>query len=214
MSPVLVNRTLLIAAGLLSLCLTTAVNGIAGGWLKRNAPQFALLADATIPSMLASLIFYLAVRPERPFAPPPRSTNWPPIIRLCAIYLAIWVSGSALVACIRGGWRAYTHEAAPLFAFVLVAPLAEEIMFRGTLFELAERSSFAFPAAPIWITSILFGLQHFQLHGYRADSAALTQAAFTFPMGLVFATVRSRSRSIWPALILHILTNVTGAFGQ
>jgi membrane protease YdiL (CAAX protease family) len=87
-------------------------------------------------------------------------------------------------------------------------------MFRGTLFELAERSFPGNEGAPVWITSVFFSLQHFQLHGYRADRAALTQVAFTFPMGLVFATLRRRSQSLWPAFVVHILTNLPSAFGK
>jgi len=57
-------------------------------------------------------------------------------------------------------------------------------------------------------------LKLFRLHGYHADRDVLTQVAFTFPMGLVFGTLRRRSQSIWPSYILPMMRNLPGAFGK
>jgi len=152
--------------------------------------------------------------PRRPFALPAPGTNWPPILRLSIRYLAIWLAALVLVAYFQGGWFAYTHGAASAAAFVLIAPFAEEMLFRGTIYELAERSFPDSETKAVWVSSVCFSLQHFQLHGYRADRAALTQMAFTFLMGLVFATLRRRSQSLWPAFVVHILTNLPSAFGR
>jgi len=154
------------------------------------------------------------MRPRHPFALPAVGTNWLPILRLSFSWMVVWLAGSRLAAYLRGGWFAYTHGAALIAGFVVIAPLAEELLFRGTLYELTERSFTGSSTAAIWLTSVFFCLQHFQLHGYHADRAALTQVAFTFPTGLVFATLRCRSQSIWPSYVLHILTNLPGAFGK
>jgi len=207
------NRLLLLLIGLLSFCLTTTTNHAAGISLSRAAPGLVWIAETTIPSLVASLLLYLAIA-QRPFALPAPGTEWPPILRLSFRYLAVWLATLCLAAYFQGGWFAYTHGAASVAAFVLIAPFAEEILFRGTIYELAERSFAGNATKAVWISSVRFSLQHFQLHGYRADRAALTQVSFTFLMGLVFATLRRRSQSIWPAFALHILTNLPSAFGQ
>jgi len=153
--------------------------------------------------------------PRQPLAVPAAGTNWCPILRLSFLWIAsIWSYGSCLDAFLRGGWFAYTHGAASIAAFVVIAPFAEELQFRGTIYELAQRSFAESRAAAVWLSSACFSLQHFQLHGYHSDRTALTQVGFTFPMGLVFATLRWRSQSIWPGFVLHILTNLPGAFGK
>ena len=81
------NRILLFIIGLASLCLTTTTNHLFAILLRWAAPDFLWVADATIPSLLASLGLYLAIRPHRPFALPAPSTSWPPIIRLSIRYL-------------------------------------------------------------------------------------------------------------------------------
>jgi len=67
---------------------------------------------------------------------------------------------------------------------------------------------------PITASTVPFALQHLQFHDYRLSAAALLQVGFTVPMGLVFGRLRQESGSLWPGLIVHILTNLTGAFGE
>lgn len=81
-----------------------------------------------------------------------------------------------------------------LTASILV-PIAEELFFRGFLFSaLRKRSSF-------WISAILsavcFGLIHF-------DPIAITYA---FVLGLIFAGVYEKSKSIYISILLHMLIN-------
>jgi membrane protease YdiL (CAAX protease family) len=204
----------LLVVGAASLGLTTTTNHAAAVFLRQAEPSLLWLADATVPLLLISMVLYFAIRPLRPLAAPAADTRWSPILRLSFIWIAVWLASSWLNACIRGGWFAYTHGAASVAGFVVIAPLAEEVLFRGTLYELAERSFGEVSPAAIWLTSACFSLQHFQLHGYRADRSALIQVAFTFPMGLVFAVLRRRSQSIWPGFVLHVLTNLPGAFGE
>jgi membrane protease YdiL (CAAX protease family) len=88
---------------------------------------------------------------------------------------------------------------ATLLAAVIVAPIFEEIFFRG----------FAFPglckAMPVgWAivsSSLLFALAH-------ADPGSF---AVLFIIGLALAFLRWRTKSLWPCIFLHALNNGLGA---
>ncbi len=91
--------------------------------------------------------------------------------------------------------------ASPMLVFiggVLVAPLVEEIIFRGFIFAgLQGRLGWKKSA----LTSAgLFALIHFQL----------TAIIPIFILGLIFAYLYHLSGSIWPAVLLHMSTNALG----
>jgi|SRR5215468_10933241 len=194
----------------LSLVLTTTVNRLTGRWLTVHAPMWAWLADACIPSTAAALLLYLAMRPARPFARPWPSTPWARLIRLGAIYLGVWYAALVVVAWRLGHWPAYAHGAAAVAAFVVVAPLGEEMLFRGALYELTER---VWRRGALLVSTVCFSLHHLELHGFRATRAALVQVGFTLVMGWVFGRFRKASGSLWPGLGVHLLTNLPSAFG-
>jgi hypothetical protein len=82
-----------------------------------------------------------------------------------------------------------------LLGGVVIAPLAEEIFFRGFLFAgLRDRHGWRRAAL---ISAGLFAVLHLQ---------PLTFLPI-FLLGLVFAYLYHRSESIWPAVIMHMLTN-------
>ena len=83
--------------------------------------------------------------------------------------------------------------------FVIVAPVAEEIMFRGFLFRgwvTSERS--AIPA--ILVISVLFAAIHVQY-----DWFGILQVFF---IGLLLAVARWRSGSTLLTILMHLLTNL------
>ncbi len=81
---------------------------------------------------------------------------------------------------------------------LLLAPIGEEIAFRGLTMR------FARGALPFWAANIfqatLFGLMHLNV----------VQGAYAFTMGLFLGWVCKRGRSIKYSIILHILFNVLG----
>jgi membrane protease YdiL (CAAX protease family) len=82
---------------------------------------------------------------------------------------------------------------------VLVAPLCEEVFFRGFLFGgLLHRMSFL-PAA--LLSAFLFALAH-------GDVGSFT---VLFIFGVVLAFVRWRTGSIWPGIVIHVANNATAA---
>lgn len=83
--------------------------------------------------------------------------------------------------------------------FVLVAPIAEEIMFRGFLFRGWVRSeSNAIPA--IVVISLLFAAIHVQY-----DWFGILQVFF---IGLLLALARWRSGSTFVSIVMHVLANL------
>ena len=85
-----------------------------------------------------------------------------------------------------------------LLAFVtlvIIAPVAEEILFRGYLFGKLMKHM------PIWvailITSALFGLAH----------GAWNVGIDVFALSIVLCLLRLTSKSLWPAILLHMMKN-------
>lgn len=86
-----------------------------------------------------------------------------------------------------------------LIGAVLIAPICEEIFFRGYLFGgLLHRMSF-WPAA--LLSAFLFALAHGEIGSF----------AVLFVIGLVLAGLRWRMGSIWPGIVVHAANNATAA---
>lgn len=87
-----------------------------------------------------------------------------------------------------------------LFAFVtaIVAPITEELFFRGFLFK-GLREKYGWVNALIF-SSIIFALFHGQL-------ATLIP---TFLLGALFAYTYQRTESVYPGMILHFVVNAMG----
>ncbi|WP_236907344.1 lysostaphin resistance A-like protein [Clostridium perfringens] len=79
---------------------------------------------------------------------------------------------------------------------VIFAPIVEEIIFRGIIFnEVAKYKGGAFP---IIISALLFGLAHMQP----------IQIVYTFISGLIWAFVYSKTHSLPIVMFLHMLNNL------
>jgi membrane protease YdiL (CAAX protease family) len=90
-------------------------------------------------------------------------------------------------------------ETAILFVItaVLVAPLAEETIFRGYLYPMFARWFGVVPS--IVVTGVLFGLMHGpQLGGAKSLIAVMSL------VGIVFTTVRARTGSVFASYLMHL----------
>jgi len=78
---------------------------------------------------------------------------------------------------------------------VVIAPVAEELLFRGYLFGKLRKY------APLWIsiliTSLLFAIVHF----------AWNVGLDVFALSIVLCLLRVVSGSLWPSIMLHMLKN-------
>ena len=86
----------------------------------------------------------------------------------------------------------------PAWLFVvgaIVAPIVEEIFFRGFLFQGFRQKYGWMPA--LFLSSAIFGAAHL-------DPVSLIP---TFVLGCVLAVVYHRSNSVWPGILLHAAIN-------
>jgi len=80
----------------------------------------------------------------------------------------------------------------------ILAPLVEEIFFRGFLFQ-GFRARYGWVPGML-LSSAIFGIAHL-------DPAALIP---TFILGCLLAFLYQRSNSVWPGVIMHVLVNSIG----
>lgn len=88
-------------------------------------------------------------------------------------------------------------------SLVILPPFAEEVLMRGFLYgSLKKRLPHM---AAIILTSLLFAAAHLQL---GSGSAPLWIAAVdTFVLSVVLIKLTDRSKSLWPAIIVHMIKN-------
>ncbi len=96
------------------------------------------------------------------------------------------------------GYSGISQQYEYILAFlmlVIVAPIAEEVLFRGYLFGKLRKY------APIWlsilITSVLFAMVHF----------AWNVGLDVFALSIVLCVLRVVSGSLWPSIMLHMMKN-------
>ncbi len=96
------------------------------------------------------------------------------------------------------GFSGINEQAEYIMAFVMlvvIAPIAEELLFRGYLFGKLRKYS------PTWIailiTSVLFAIVHF----------AWNVGLDVFALSIVLCLLRVVSGSLWPSIMLHMLKN-------
>ena len=85
-----------------------------------------------------------------------------------------------------------------IIATVLVAPLVEEIIFRGLMLSRLNR------VLPGWLAVLLSALLFSACHGQAV------WMAYTFVLGVIFGFFALRAKSVWPSLCAHILINGIG----
>ncbi|MCI0651494.1 MAG: CPBP family intramembrane metalloprotease [Planctomycetes bacterium] len=77
------------------------------------------------------------------------------------------------------------------FAAVVVAPLTEEILFRGIIYRALAMHAGALPAASL--SGLLFALVHFNVRSFLPLAV----------LGMALALVFQRTGSLWPVIVLH-----------
>lgn len=94
----------------------------------------------------------------------------------------------------------------PIGVSMLFVPIYEELIFRGILLKVFE-SRYGILKAII-LTSTLFGLWHLKNIFWLDFSVLSHQIAFTaLIFGPITAWITIKTRTLWPAVILHYLNN-------
>ena len=94
-----------------------------------------------------------------------------------------------------------TNSVITIFYAVILGPVAEELCFRGVVFEFLKKSGIS----PMWIiliSSILFGAMHI----------IPVQVMYATVIGLFLGFLRYKYRSVLLTLATHILFNFTGTY--
>ena len=162
-------------------------------------------------AVLFSLVLALSIGlPRREVLALRRPQSWGRSLGLALGALIVIYVGAALVLAVSNagdeqnltpdrwdGSRAGAY-ALSFLAIVLVAPVTEELLYRGLGVSLLLQRAGA-PVAVI-VTAVIFGLGH---------GLVLSLAAFIW-FGIVIAIVRLRTDSIYPAFVVHSTFNAIG----
>lgn len=86
----------------------------------------------------------------------------------------------------------------------------EEIIFRGFLYQMMAKDS---EKSAIIVTSLTFGIGHIINLFNGADLIpTLFQVCYAISIGFLFVTILRKSKSLWPCIITHSLTNALSIF--
>ncbi len=92
----------------------------------------------------------------------------------------------------RNGWGFWLAA----ISSVVIAPIIEELLFRGILFAgLARRW-------PVWLAAVLSSLAFALLHGQ------VNVGIYTFILGMLLSWCYVRSGSLYPGMLVHFLNNL------
>jgi membrane protease YdiL (CAAX protease family) len=200
---------------------------IANGTLSPGEqPPIAILARAALPAQaLAYLLLIAAIKMVlakrgHPDLLKAVQWNWPSLRFTTGLALL-----SIAIALLANKASAHMHVPpdAPIFEMlkdkitaemfvvfgIAVAPLAEELYFRGLLYPSLQRRTGTLAA--VLLTSVFFALIH---AGQVANSAG--PVSILLVVGLLLTTIRARTNSLAASVIVHVTYNATlfmvGAF--
>ncbi|HEU5122338.1 MAG TPA: type II CAAX endopeptidase family protein [Candidatus Saccharimonadales bacterium] len=181
-----VNETMLqtVAAALIYVLTLVIVVGVPW-WIRRSVTNKKELGLSRLPSWLdiglapAGLVIYLI---------------------LTAIFtsVALIVPGFDANQMQETGFANLSHRYEYFLAFatlVVIAPLAEEILFRGYLYGKLRKY------IPVWLAVLLTSLLFAAVHGQW------NVAVDVFALSLVLCTLREITGNIWASFLLHVLKN-------
>ncbi|MBQ7113637.1 MAG: CPBP family intramembrane metalloprotease [Clostridia bacterium] len=83
---------------------------------------------------------------------------------------------------------------------VLIAPIAEEVVFRGLVYTRLRRGM------PVWAACLISSLVFALLHGQ------ILWIAYAFVLGVLFAVVMERTGTVWATVIMHVAFNLVGGY--
>jgi membrane protease YdiL (CAAX protease family) len=168
-------------------------------------PAAAWIPDVRLTSCLIAFALYILVRKRWPThreALQKKDTYW------VALVSAGWLLGTVVAVFWVRVYLPPIHGVVETLAFLVFGLMAEEFLFRGAIFSVAKQLEEAWFA--IFVSAIFFSLSHFQYHAYHLTREAITQVAYTFPMGITFGFLRQRSDRLWPVILVHFVNNGIG----
>ncbi|WRP07462.1 type II CAAX endopeptidase family protein [Rossellomorea aquimaris] len=192
-------------------CIKFVVKPLYSGWLD-NELYAGTLMGLTIAIILLSGVYFIALRPKKiswsevgvkPFG----VKDWKIIIIYSVILLVGAVIIVVLTSFIGNSWENSKTEAMQqnatfftvLIAFIsaaIISPIYEEIFYRGFLYRWL-RTRIGLTGA-LLLSSLIFTIIHIPTYNVMPVN---------FFSGILFALAYERTNSIWPAVLIHGLTN-------
>jgi len=196
---------------ILSLGLLSIVDNNAYTFARAHAPALEWIGRYRVTSLATCLGLYLSTGPARSYQFPVRNAQW----RVVALIAGFWFIPDLLMLYVARVPVPVLRSTPDLTAFLLTGLLAEELLFRGAIYQLAERTlpctfvsvGVRLPLWPIVASALFFSLAHLQYYGFAITVPALAQLSYTLIMGLMWGPLRFLTSSIWPAIAFHLITN-------
>ena len=129
-----------------------------------------------------------------------------PVLTIVLSALGVLLRAPADSSQIEGLIKSRASLTAVMLFGVVLAPIFEEMLFRGFLFPLLARS--VGPWLGILLTALPFGLLHGAQNHWAWQPIVLIGMA-----GIVFGYVRYKTRSTTSAFVIHSAYNATGFLG-
>ncbi len=121
------------------------------------------------------------------------------VFALCSDGLSLWVGRPIVPEFMVNAYKSAYFIPFLCFAVIIVAPLGEEILFRGFLFKGLQNSRIGSIGA-ILVSSLSWSPLHIQYDWYGMGT--------TFIGGLLLGTVRAKGRSIYIPTMMHGIWNL------
>lgn len=126
---------------------------------------------------------------------------------LTAVYASlVHLHGSDKLPSELGGSRSSLALAAAAVFVCVIAPIAEELFFRGFIFGALRRWRITVDGRQLgpWLAAVVTGIFFGLVHAGSASSQYLIPLGF---LGFVLCLVRWRTRSLYPCMALHSINN-------
>ena len=101
-----------------------------------------------------------------------------------------------------------------IFATIILAPVTEEILFRGVSFGFLKKAGLKFWLVNI-IQALLFGVTHMNIINGIVGGVEyfnIVQGTYAFVLGLFLGYLRERTGKLWAPILGHIVFNFVGTF--
>jgi membrane protease YdiL (CAAX protease family) len=100
---------------------------------------------------------------------------------------------------------------ADLVRITVIGVVGEEVLFRGLLWDVAQRvgqrvGRWPDPAT-LTLTTVLFALSHLQYNGFRLTLGLAGQVGYALVAGVVLGWARGQTGSVLPSILLHATGN-------
>lgn len=180
------------------------------GFSPRNTFAYWTLAKLII--WISPILFIVTRALKQPLAAYLGLVRFRSGVRTGFVIGAILVAVSAAIDAFTRS-HVLPHLSWPLMNALIVAPLLEEVMFRGFALKALQESG-----CPFWfangIASILFlGLHLPGWHFTRGlGSSSVMLGLSVFLVGIVAGYAKRRSNSTWASVTVHFLNNAYSAF--